>query len=29
MEGNSLSWDQQIAKVRIVAETAEEAWGTL
>jgi 5-methyltetrahydropteroyltriglutamate--homocysteine methyltransferase len=28
MEGNSLSRDQQIAKLRLVAETAEEVWGT-
>ena len=28
MEGNSLSLDQQIAKLRLVAETAEEVWGT-
>jgi methionine synthase II (cobalamin-independent) len=28
LEGNSLSRDQQIAKLRLVAETAEEVWGT-
>jgi 5-methyltetrahydropteroyltriglutamate--homocysteine methyltransferase len=28
MEGNSLSRDEQIAKLRLVAETAEEVWGT-
>jgi 5-methyltetrahydropteroyltriglutamate--homocysteine methyltransferase len=28
MEGNALSRDQQIAKLRLVAETAEEVWGT-
>ena len=28
MEGNSLSRDQQIAKLRLVVETAEEVWGT-
>jgi len=27
LEGNSLSRDQQIAKLRLVAETAEEVWG--
>jgi 5-methyltetrahydropteroyltriglutamate--homocysteine methyltransferase len=27
MEGNSLSRDQQIAKLRLVAETADEVWG--
>ena len=26
--GNSLSRDQQIAKLRPVVETAEEVWGT-
>jgi 5-methyltetrahydropteroyltriglutamate--homocysteine methyltransferase len=28
LAGNSLSRDQQIAKLRLVAETAEEVWGT-
>ena len=28
LEGNSLSRDQQIAKLRLVLETAEEVWGT-
>ena len=28
LEGNSLTRDQQIAKLRLVAETAEEVWGT-
>ena len=28
LEGNSLSRDQQIAKLRLVVETAEEVWGT-
>ena len=27
LEGNSLSRDQQVAKLRLVAETAEEVWG--
>jgi len=27
LEGNWLSRDQQIAKLRLVAETAEEVWG--
>ena len=28
LDGNSLSRDEQIAKLRLVAETAEEVWGT-
>jgi 5-methyltetrahydropteroyltriglutamate--homocysteine methyltransferase len=28
LEGNSLTRDQQIAKLRLVVETAEEVWGT-
>jgi 5-methyltetrahydropteroyltriglutamate--homocysteine methyltransferase len=28
LEGNSLSRDQQIAKLRLVVETAEEVWGS-
>jgi 5-methyltetrahydropteroyltriglutamate--homocysteine methyltransferase len=28
LEGNSLSRDEQIAKLRLVVETAEEVWGT-
>jgi 5-methyltetrahydropteroyltriglutamate--homocysteine methyltransferase len=28
LEGNSLSLDQQIAKLRLVVETADEVWGT-
>jgi 5-methyltetrahydropteroyltriglutamate--homocysteine methyltransferase len=28
LDGNSLTRDQQIAKLRLVAETAEEVWGT-
>ena len=28
LDGNSLSRDQQIAKLRLVAETADEVWGT-
>jgi len=28
LEGNSLSRDQQIAKLRLVVEAAEEVWGT-
>jgi len=28
LEGNSPSRDRQIAKVRLVVETAEEVWGT-
>jgi 5-methyltetrahydropteroyltriglutamate--homocysteine methyltransferase len=28
LEGNALSVDQQIAKLRLVVETAEEVWGT-
>ncbi len=28
MEGNSLSRDEQTAKPRLVAGTAEEVWGT-
>src|SRR5215471_4691250 len=28
LEGNSLSRDQQIAKLRLVAEVAEQVWGT-
>jgi 5-methyltetrahydropteroyltriglutamate--homocysteine methyltransferase len=27
LEGNALSVDQQIAKLRLVVETAEEVWG--
>jgi 5-methyltetrahydropteroyltriglutamate--homocysteine methyltransferase len=28
LEGNSLSRDEQIAKLRLVVETADEVWGT-
>jgi 5-methyltetrahydropteroyltriglutamate--homocysteine methyltransferase len=28
LEGNSLSRDEQVAKLRLVVETAEEVWGT-
>ncbi|MGH3178886.1 MAG: 5-methyltetrahydropteroyltriglutamate--homocysteine S-methyltransferase, partial [Streptosporangiaceae bacterium] len=28
LDGNALSRDEQIAKLRLVAETAEEVWGT-
>jgi 5-methyltetrahydropteroyltriglutamate--homocysteine methyltransferase len=28
LDGNSLTRDQQIAKLRLVAEIAEEVWGT-
>ncbi len=28
LDGNSLSRDQQVAKLRLVVETAEEVWGT-
>ncbi len=28
VDGNSLSRDEQIAKLRLVAETAAEVWGT-
>jgi 5-methyltetrahydropteroyltriglutamate--homocysteine methyltransferase len=28
LDGNSLSRDEQIAKLRLVVETAEEVWGT-
>ena len=28
LDGNSLSRDEQIAKLRLVAATAEEVWGT-
>jgi 5-methyltetrahydropteroyltriglutamate--homocysteine methyltransferase len=28
LEGNALSRDEQIAKLRLVVETAEEVWGT-
>ena len=27
VEGNSLSWDEQVAKIRLIAETAREVWG--
>jgi 5-methyltetrahydropteroyltriglutamate--homocysteine methyltransferase len=27
VEGNSLSYDQQVAKLRLIAETAAEVWG--
>jgi 5-methyltetrahydropteroyltriglutamate--homocysteine methyltransferase len=27
LEGNALSYDEQVAKLRLVAETAEEVWG--
>jgi 5-methyltetrahydropteroyltriglutamate--homocysteine methyltransferase len=27
VEGNSLSYDQQVAKLRLIVETAEEVWG--
>lgn len=26
-EGNSLSWDEQVAKLKLVVETAREVWG--
>jgi 5-methyltetrahydropteroyltriglutamate--homocysteine methyltransferase len=27
VEGNALSWEQQVAKLRLIAETAQEVWG--
>ena len=27
IEGNAISYDQQVAKLRLVVETAEEVWG--
>lgn len=27
VDGNALSWDQQVAKLRLVVETAREVWG--
>jgi 5-methyltetrahydropteroyltriglutamate--homocysteine methyltransferase len=27
VEGNTLSYDQQVAKLRLIVETAEEVWG--
>ena len=27
LEGNDLSYDEQVAKLRLVVETAEEVWG--
>ena len=27
VEGNKLSFDQQVAKLRLIVETAEEVWG--
>jgi 5-methyltetrahydropteroyltriglutamate--homocysteine methyltransferase len=27
VEGNLLSYDQEVAKLRLIAETAEEVWG--
>jgi 5-methyltetrahydropteroyltriglutamate--homocysteine methyltransferase len=28
VEGNALSYDQEVAKLRLIVETAEEVWGT-
>jgi 5-methyltetrahydropteroyltriglutamate--homocysteine methyltransferase len=28
VEGNSLSYDDEVAKLRLIVETAEEVWGT-
>jgi 5-methyltetrahydropteroyltriglutamate--homocysteine methyltransferase len=27
VEGNKLSYDQQVAKLRLIVETAAEVWG--
>ncbi len=27
VEGNALSYDEQVAKLRLIVETAEEVWG--
>jgi hypothetical protein len=27
VEGNSLSFDEEVAKLRLVVETAHEVWG--
>jgi 5-methyltetrahydropteroyltriglutamate--homocysteine methyltransferase len=27
VEGNALSFDQQVAKLRLIVETAQEVWG--
>ena len=27
VEGNALTWEEQLAKLRLVVETAEEVWG--
>ena len=27
VEGNTLTYDQQVAKLRLIVETAEEIWG--
>jgi 5-methyltetrahydropteroyltriglutamate--homocysteine methyltransferase len=28
VEGNALSYDQEVAKLRLIVETAEEVWGS-
>ena len=27
VEGNALSYDQEVAKLRLIVETAQEVWG--
>ena len=27
VEGNALTYDQQVAKLRLIAETAQDIWG--
>jgi 5-methyltetrahydropteroyltriglutamate--homocysteine methyltransferase len=27
VEGNALSYDEEVAKLRLIVETAEEVWG--
>jgi 5-methyltetrahydropteroyltriglutamate--homocysteine methyltransferase len=27
VEGNTLGYDEQVAKLRLIVETAEEVWG--
>ena len=27
VEGNALTYDQQVAKLRLIVETAQEIWG--
>jgi len=27
VEGNALSYDEQVAKLRLIVETAHEVWG--